>query len=212
MSFPNFFPNFITNQSFENMSILDLKEYRKTLLASIEVESIKIYRTGFYKWQALPMFGMANEEELHFIGKKYCSEAWSIINQIDFMLDDDIKSDSIESLEEEGLNHFFEGAESHGHSCECPLCSKYSSIEDIDIIGRDINKMYVLSIYSYLHNYKHLFERVIELSDTDSLDNLESVVKSKYGEDSLLVSTVPFTSLRSEKQQQLAEDIEIIIL
>ena len=210
MSFPNFFPNFITNQSFENMSIRDLKEYKEKLLASIEVESIRIYQTGFYKWYS--DHGMTTEKELKEIGKKYCSEAWNIINQIDFMLDDDIKSDSIESLEEQGLNHFFEGAESHGHSCECPLCSKHNSIEDINIIGRDINKMYLVTIYSYLYNYKHRFERVIELSDTDSLDNLESVVKSKYGKDSLLVSTIPFTSLRSEKQQQLTEDIEIIML
>ena len=211
MSFPNFFPNFITSSDFSNMSIKDLKEYRESLLSSIEVESIRIYQTGFYKWYSDHSIG--TKEELVLIGKKYCSEAWSIINQIDFMLSsDEIKYDSIESLEEQGLNHFFEGSVSHVHSCECPLCSKHNSIEDIDILGRDVSKMHLVTIYSYLYNYKHRFERVIELSDTDSLDNLESVVKSKYGKDSLLVSTVPFTSLRSEKQQQLIEDIEIVML
>ena len=207
MSFPNFFPNFITSSDFSNMSIRDLKEYRQTLLSSIEAESIRIYQTGFYKWYSDHSIG--TKEELNLIGKKYCSEAWDIVNQIDFMLNDEIKYDSIDSLEEQGLSYFFEGSVSHVHSCECPLCSKHNSIEDIDILGRDINKMYLVTIYSYLYNYKHRFERLIELSDTDSL---ESIMKSKYGKDSLLVSTIPFTSLRSEKQQQLIEDIEIIIL
>ena len=207
------FPNFITHSDFSNMSIKDMKNYRKELISSVMAEAHLIFQKGVWKWYS--DHGMTLNEELIIISKKFCSEKWDIINQIDFMLesDNDLKHDTEESLKEQGLEALFEGATFHSYACECMQCnsSLFSTLEEVTLVSYDESKLYLVECLVDGGMRYYYEEVLIEVLNADCLATFirESVFKKNKG---IVMSFVPFLSLDEDKKNLIREDIETMII